>query len=182
MGRTAEEMLMKINRRALMTVVLSLVAVCAASSVAAGQAARRGREREVKVYFPKDGESPDMNRNPLNLQPVGRRVPAASPVRPTIEALLKGPTRAEERDGFHALDVHDMYITRLTIRGGTAHASFRRRGGPMWAGDLAPETLRQAVSRTLRQFPGVRRTIVCVDGLLNFGGLGENVRDQKCPR
>ncbi|HLM54483.1 MAG TPA: GerMN domain-containing protein [Pyrinomonadaceae bacterium] len=173
---------MKINRRALMTVVLSLVAVCAASSVAAAQSGRSARVREVKVYFPKDGESSDMNRNPLNLQPVGRKVRAASPVRPTIEALLKGPTEAEERQGFHALDAQNMYITRLTVRGGTAHASFSRRGGPQWAGDLAPETFRQSVTRTLRQFPGVRRTIVCVDGLLNFGGAGEEVPDRKCPR
>jgi hypothetical protein len=165
-----------------MTVVLSLVAVCAAATVGAGQTGRSGRVREVKVYFPKDGESSDMNRNPFNLQPVGRKVRAASPVRPTIEALLKGPTEAEEREGFHALDAQGMDITTLTIRGGTAHASFRRRGGPQWAGDLAPETFRQSVTRTLRQFPGVRRTIVCVDGLLNFGGLGEEVPDRKCPK
>ena len=173
---------MKVNRRALMVVVLSVVAVCAASSAVVGQTARRGQEREVKVYFPKDGESSDLNRNPLNLQPVGRKVAAASPVRGAVEALLNGPTEAEEREGFHALDAQNMYITRLTVRGGTAHASFRRRGGPQWAGDLAPETFRQSVSRTLRQFPGVRRTIVCVDGLLNFGGLGEDVRDIKCPK
>ena len=165
-----------------MTVVLSVVALCAASPVVAGQFGRTGRVREVKIYFPKDGESSDMNRNPFNLQPVGRRVAAASPVRGAVEALLKGPSGAEEREGFHALDAQNMYITRLTIRGGTAHASFSRRGGPQWAGDLAPETFRQAVTRTLRQFPGVRRTIVCVDGLLNFGGLGEEVPDRKCPK
>lgn len=173
---------MKIKRRALITVVMSLVAVCAASAVGAGQTGRPARARDVKVYFPKDGESSDLNRNPFNLQPVGRKVPAASPVRGAVEALLKGPTEAEEREGFHALDAQNVYVTRLTVRGGTAHASFRRRGGPQWAGDLAPETFRQSVERTLRQFPGVRRTVVCVDGLLNFGGLGEEVPDKKCPK
>lgn len=173
---------MKINRRALMTVVLALVAVGAAAADGAAQSRRPARVREVKIYFPKDGESSDMNRNPFNLQPVGRKVRAASPMRPTIEALLKGPTEAEEREGFHALDAQNMYITRLTVRGGTAHASFSRRGGPQWAGDLAPETFRQSVTRTLRQFPEVRRTIVCVDGLLNFGGAGEEVPDRKCPK
>ena len=161
---------------------LSILAVCAAPSAAKGQAARTPRTKEVKLYFPKDGESPDLSRNPFNLQPVKRTVNAAAPVRGAVEALLKGPTGEEERQGFHALDAQGLYVTKLTLRGGTAHASFRRRGRPVWAGDLAPDTFRQSVERTLRQFPEVRRTIVCVDGLLNFGGLGDNVPDKKCPK
>jgi hypothetical protein len=124
-----------------------------------------GRTR-VRVYFVREGDfSP---KNPFNLQPVLRTVDATAPARPALEALLAGPTAEEQEKGFIALDTDGLSIVSLTITGRTARVSLARRGGPKWAGTLAPATLRQAVERTLRQFPTIRRVIISVDGYTDF--------------
>ncbi len=135
---------------------------------ARAQADKSSRNTEVQVYFPKEGDSADAN-NPWNLQPVARRVPAAAPLRPAIEALLAGPTPQEEQQGFGRLDVKGIYVVKVAVRDGTAYASFAHRKGTGWAGDLSPFSFGDAVERTMKQFPHVRRAVVCVDGVVNFG-------------
>lgn len=167
---------MKLNRISTLLAASCLLMLGGLASNVSAQ-----RKREVRVYFPNSAESKDMKNNPSNLQPVTRTVSAAAPLRPALEALLEGPTPEEQQKGFMALDSVGMEIVRLEVKNGTARASFARKPQPGWAGDLSPLTFRAAVERTLKQFQGVRRTIVCVDGLLNFGALGET-RDQKCPK
>jgi hypothetical protein len=148
---------------------------------AEAQTSRPSRTKQVRVYFPKEGDSADPQNNPGNLQPVMRSVNAIAPLRPAIEALLAGPTSAEEREGFTALDVNGLSIVKVVVRQGTAYASFAHRRGMGWAGDLSPLYFGDAVERTLKQFPTVRRTVVCVDGVVNFGDeSGGPVK--KCPK
>ena len=145
------------------------------------QADKFSRTTEVQVYFLKEGDSADPDKNPWNLQPVARRVPAGAPLRPTIEALLKGPTAQEQGQGLGALDVNGIYIVKVAVKGGTAYASFAHRKGTSWLGDLTPATFGDAVERTMKQFPNVRRTVVCVDGAVNFGDeSGGPVK--RCPK
>lgn len=136
--------------------------------------------REVLLYFPKDGDAADAQKNPFNLQAVRRKVGAGAPLRPTMEALLAGVTEEETDQGFRALDTERMRIVRLTIRNQTAYASFAHRKGAGWAGDLAPATFRQAVERTIMQFPSIRRVHLCVDGAENFDTLESGERVRKC--
>lgn len=174
---------MKPNRIfVIVTALLILTAVGASISTSVkAQGKQSPRTREVSLYFPKDGDSPDPQNNPSNLQPVKRSVNAAAPLRPAIEALLKGPTAAEQRQGFSELDVKGVSIVKVAVRRGTAYASFVRRRGTGWAGDLSPFAFKDAVERTLRQFPNVSRAIVCVDGIVNFGDLSGGP-DRKCPK
>ncbi|HEX8922982.1 MAG TPA: hypothetical protein VF766_16020 [Pyrinomonadaceae bacterium] len=140
------------------------------------------QKKQVRVYLPKDGDSANPSSNPFNLQPVTRSVNPAAPLRPALEALLAGPTAQEKRQGFQGHDVGGIYIVKVAVKDATAYASFaHRKTWAGWSGDLSPAAFRDGVERTLKQFPNVSRTVVCVDGIENFydesGGP-----EKKCPR
>ncbi|HKQ50813.1 MAG TPA: GerMN domain-containing protein [Pyrinomonadaceae bacterium] len=170
---------MRINRVLILpaaALMLSGLCVCVRA-----QEAKSARTIEVQVYFPKEGDSADMNNNPWNLQPVARRVPAAAPLRPAIEALLKGPTAQEREQGFGVLDTNGLQIVKVAVKSGTAYVSFAHRKGTAWLGDLSPFTFGDAVTRTMKQFPHVRNTVVCADGVTNFGDESGGP-DKPCPK
>jgi hypothetical protein len=170
---------MRINR-----VLVLLAAALLSSGLCVGvraQGAKSTRTIKAQVYFPKEGDSADMKNNPWNLQPVSRPVPAAAPLRPTIEALLKGPTPQEKAQGFGVLDTNGLYIVKVAVKSGTAYVSFAHRKGTAWLGDLSPFTFADAVARTMKQFPHVRRTVICADGITNFGDESGDP-DKPCPK
>ena len=137
-------------------------------SHAVAQGGDSSGQRQVRVYFPRDGANPHP-RDPFNLQFVVRQVATAAPARPALEALLAGPTAAEKRRRLRPLDSVGLTIGSLVISNGTARVDFVSRGGSKrWAGDLSPAEFRQAVERTLKQFSTVRRVTVSVDGKTNF--------------
>ena len=152
-----------------------LLIVCAVMLVMAGgptylvvaQDGDTSGQRQVRVYFPRDGGNPHP-RDPFNLQFVVRRVATAAPARPALEALLAGPTATEKRRRLRSLDAGGLTVGSLVIAGGTARVDFVSRGGKRWAGDLSPAEFRQAVERTLKQFSTVRRVTISVDGKTNF--------------
>jgi spore germination protein GerM len=120
--------------------------------------------KTVKVYFYHDpGEY-------IDLSPVERRVSAASPARAAINALLKGPTRAERQKGFDSLSgASDFAIGSLKITGGTARINLVvSRSWLGWSGDLSAVRFKKAVELTLKQFPNVREVIVSLDGDTKF--------------
>lgn len=125
--------------------------------------------RQVRVYFPRDGNPHP--RDPFNLQFVVREVAAAAPARPTLEALLAGPTAEEQRRRLRALDAGGLSIGTLTIRDGAARVDFISKGNKRWAGDLSPAEFRRAVERTLKQFSTVREVTVSVNGKTDFDSL-----------
>jgi hypothetical protein len=162
-------------------VLVLLAATLLLGGLCFAQVDKSARTTTVQVYFPKEGDAADSNNNPWNLQAVARAVPAAAPLRPAIEALLAGPTPQEQQQGFGALDVSGIYIVKVAVRNGTAYASFAHRKGTGWSGDLSPFSFGDAVERTMKQFPHVRRTVVCVDGAVNFGDeSGGPVK--RCPK
>ena len=104
--------------------------------------------------------------NPLSLFPVSRQVDAAAPARPSLEALLAGPTGVEESNGLNDLGVSGLAIGTLRIKDGMAEVDFV--GTPSWDGDLSPARFRMAVEGTLLQFSSVQRVQVYVNGDPNF--------------
>lgn len=166
---------MKINRIPFLFAIVLASAVGAPTFSRYAQRKQPRNQGQMPIYLPRDGDS--SRDNPFNLQPVLRAINSTAPARSALEALLAGPTAAEQNSGFRALDTEDISITSLTVKNGEAHVSFERRGGERWAGDLAPATFRQAVERTLRQFPTVRRVIICVDGYRDFDS---DIPSKKC--
>src|SRR5689334_20754354 len=170
---------MKLKRPLALFAALLTLTLCGSAPDVAAQ--KSSRKKQVSIYLPKNGDSPDPQKNPSNLQPVQRNVATSAPLRPTIEALLKGPTAGEEGQGFSGLDVNGIYIIKVAIRGKTAYASFGHRKGSGWSGDLSPFTFGDAVERTMKQFPGVSKTVVCVDGVTNFGDESGGPA-KRCPK
>lgn len=151
---------MKIKKRILMTIVLALVTLASGSALPTAQA--QGK-KEVRVYLYR--ENAESSTNIFGLVPVKRMVSATTPARGALEALLAGPTAAEEAQGYVTLYVKEFAIGRLSIKGGTANVNFvASRTWPGWAGDMSPGRFREAVTRTLKQFPTVKRVVVSVNG------------------
>jgi spore germination protein GerM len=98
----------------------------------------------------------------IDLSPVTRVIRSTAPARAAIEALLAGPTAAEEKRGFSALSsANEFGIGSLTIRDGVARVNFvASRTWLGWPGDLSPARFKKAVELTLGQFPNVRRVVV----------------------
>ena len=150
----------------------SRIAVCLLlmvllAGVCIGQQASKPKapkSQRVKIYFYRDpGEY-------IDLSPVTRVIKSNAPARVAINALLDGPTPAEEKKGFSALSsANEFAIGRLTIKNGTARVNFvASRTWAGWAGDLAPVRFKKAVELTLKQFANVREVIVSLNGDVNF--------------
>lgn len=141
----------------------------------------RGRLQSVKIYLtkePKEGEPFDPN-NPSNLHPVTRMVNRAAPMRPTLVALLAGPSAREKALGY--IDISfGIKLTDVRIKDGTVRADFTMPPGAAFSGDTSPFIFQSAVEKTIQQFPGVKKVIVCLDGEIDIGSeSGEPPR--KCP-
>jgi spore germination protein GerM len=147
-------------------IVLMLACGVTLSSAHAQQQRSASGQRQVRIYFPRDGNPHP--RDPFNLQFVLRTVAMAAPARPALEALLAGPTATEERRRLRALDARGLSIGTLSIKEGTAQVDFVSKGSKRWAGDLSPAEFRRAVERTLKQFSTVRSVIVSVNGKTDF--------------
>ena len=143
-------------------VLACLMQVTATAPIRAGT--QRAKTKKVKIYFYHDpGEY-------IDLSPVERRVSADSPARAAINALLKGPTEEERSRGFEGLaGAPEFAIGSLKIARGTARINFVvSRTWAGFPGDIAPVRFKKAVELTLKQFPGVRRVIVSLNGDRNF--------------
>ncbi|HJQ69460.1 MAG TPA: GerMN domain-containing protein [Blastocatellia bacterium] len=173
--------------RVILTTVTAL-ALLAGSPCAYTQRARPDK-RQVRVYFftEEDLESKKPSRsrraaseNLLALVPVFRMVSVTTPARGAIEALIAGPTDEEKSRGLRSPYAEGLSIKALEIDGGTARISLASKCAdcPRWPGDLAPWRFREAVERTLKQFPTVKRVVICLDGVENFDDNSGEVR--KC--
>ncbi|HEX5732762.1 MAG TPA: GerMN domain-containing protein [Blastocatellia bacterium] len=163
--------------RVILTIIASL-AILAGLPSAYGQRARAGK-RQVRVYFltieDLEAKQPARSRqaaveNLLALVPVRRMVSATTPARGAIEALIAGPTDEEKAQGLRSPYAEDLLIKSLEINEGTARISLISKCAECgrWPGDLAPWRFGVAVERTLKQFPTVKRVVICLDGVENF--------------
>lgn len=126
------------------------------------------KSRRVKIYFYHDpGEY-------IDLSPVTRLIRSNAPARAAINALLAGPTPAEEKKGFSSLSsASEFAIGRLTIKDGIARINFvSSRTWAGWPGDLGAVRFKKAVELTLKQFANVQKVIVSLNGQVNFDSDG----------
>jgi hypothetical protein len=172
---------MPVKRRLVILLVAFILLAGGLTFQVKGWQPQASQKKQVLVYLPKDGDAANPNENPFNLQPVTRKVNQAAPLRPAIEALLAGPTPQEKRQGLQGHDVRGFYIVKVAVKDGTAYVSFaHHKSWVGWSGDLSASAFRQGVERTLKQFPSVRQTIICVDGIENFSDETADAA-KKCP-
>lgn len=134
-----------------------------------------GKLRTISVYLPI--EPPTAGPE---LKPLSRRVEAKSPLRPAIEALIAGPTAAEIDLGYVRVAYGDLRLVSVKLERGVARIDFTREIRSDYnPGDLETLRFQGAVVKTAKQFPSVKKVIVCVNGLNEFGiGL---VMDEAIP-
>ncbi len=122
--------------------------------------------REVTVYlweFNRDEPGDDMI-------PFKRVVDARAPLRPTIEALIAGPTEAESTDKYASVAYGGMKLSDVRIKGTTARIDLVREIRDDYnPGDLETLRFEATVIRTAKQFPNIKKVIVCVNGINEFG-------------
>ncbi len=122
--------------------------------------------KKVKVYFWEFNKQTEGDE----FAAFTRKVDAKSPLRPTIEAFLAGPTAEEEAKGFAGLAYGDLKLASAKLRNGTARIDFTREIRADYnPGDLETLRFEEAVTRTAKQFPTVKKVVVCVNGDNEFG-------------
>ncbi len=134
--------------------------------------------REVTVYFW------EFNREEPgdDMVPFKRVVDARAPLRPTIEALIAGPTAAENTDKYASVAYGDLKLSDVKVKGTAARIDFVREVRDDYnPGDLQTLRFEATVIRTAKQFPNIKKVIVCVNGINEFGiGMVED-RPKPCP-
>ena len=122
--------------------------------------------KEVNVYFMFIGT--DGSRS--DLLPLKRKVSAAAPLVPAIQALLSDPSAEEQKKGYVSASYGAMKLVSAKINKGTARIDLSREIKPDYnPGDLQTLAFESAVTKTAKQFPGVRKVVVCVNGMNEFG-------------
>jgi len=128
--------------------------------------------KEVKIYFHFIGTEGIESK----ILPLKRKVSRLAPLFPAMEALLKDPTAAEQKLGYFSAGYGDMKLVSVKLKKGTARIDFSRTISDDYnPGDLQTLAFESAVIKTAKQFPGVKKVIVCVNGINEFGiGLVED--------
>jgi hypothetical protein len=123
------------------------------------QTATDQKLREVTIYF-WDANS---KKSDLGLVPVKRMVVAAAPLRPALEALFIGPTKEEEARGLSS-STFGMRFEGVTLTDGVARVKFSQPKEETNYGSLGPAIFAEAIEKTARQFPTVKKLEICALG------------------
>jgi spore germination protein GerM len=117
------------------------------------------KQREVTIYF-WDANSKSSD---LGLAPVKRMVVAAAPLRPALEALFTGPTKEEEAKGLSS-STFGMRFEGVTLTDGDALVKFSQPANETNYGSQGPMIFAEAIEKTARQFPTVKKVEICAVG------------------
>ncbi len=136
-------------------------------------------KKEVKVFFMFIG--PDGSES--EIRPLKRKVSSAAPLFPAMAALLVEPTGEEADLGYTSAGYGDMTLKSVKLTKGVARVDFVREIRDDYnPGDLQTLYFEDAVIRTAKQFPSVKKVMVCVNGINEFGiGMVEG-RPYNCPK
>lgn len=133
------------------------------------QAQISAQSKEVKIYFHFIG----IDGTESEILPLKRKVSAKAPLRPAIEELLKEPTAAEQKSGYRSAGYDDMKLVSVKLKNGTARIDFSRElekdHSDYNPGDLLTLSFESAVIKTAKQFSEVKKVVVCVNGMNEFG-------------
>ncbi len=153
--------------------VLAIIAIAIFLPVAAQE-----KMQEVKIYLRKTGAD-YASQHPSGWFEVKRAVDAKSPLRSALEILTVGSTADEEKNNLSS-STFGIELVSLRIKNKTAYTSFTMSGGAAFPGENAPFIFIEAVEKTALQFKGVKKVVVCLDGVLNFWSEDDEAPTQKC--
>lgn len=117
--------------------------------------------RDVEIYLWRVND--DDGAKPFVLKPVLRSVEANAPLRPTLEALFKGTFESEVTDGFDS-STFGMKFEGVVLKNGVATVKFSQPPKETNYGSMGPFIFLDAIERTAKQFPAVKKVEVCAIG------------------
>lgn len=138
------------------------------------------KSREVTIYLLREleGNEEYNPENPLWIFPVKRKVNADSPLASSLKALVKGATKAEERQKYFSSTFGIRFLS-VSLREGKAIARFTMPKTASFGGDNSEFIFKEAVRKTAMQFKEVKEVVVCLDGEANFEDI-EGLPSIKC--
>jgi|SRR5215831_726876 len=120
---------------------------------------RQPRTRDIKIYL----WNARSNAARIALTAAVRQANSQAPLRPALEALFAGPTKEEEGNGLSS-STFGMKFAGVTLRNGIAVVKFSQPPSQTNYGSLGPMIFAQAIEKTARQFPTVRKVEICAVG------------------
>lgn len=117
--------------------------------------------KNVKIYLWRvNDEKPNKN---FVLGTVERQVEAVAPLRPALEELFRGATKDEEEKGF-GTSTFGMKFEGVVLKNGVATVKFSQPKNETNYGTLGPFIFLDAIEKTAKQFPTVKKVEVCAIG------------------
>lgn len=117
--------------------------------------------KRVKLYLWRVNDN-QPNKN-FVLGTVEREVEAAAPLRPTLEELFKGATKYEEEKGFGS-STFGMKFEGVVLKNGVATVKFSQPKNETNYGTLGSFIFLEAIEKTAKQFPTVKKVEICAIG------------------
>jgi spore germination protein GerM len=164
------------------TILLNLAIILTAMNFSPASAQIKSgaatKTREVNIYLYRSVEAEPTSI--LQLLEVKRRVDARAPLRKAIRALLAGATPAEVKNGMFSF-IYGIELESVRIKNNVARVDFKFDDRTnSWLDPTMEALFNEAMERTATQFSGVKRVLVCVDGIENFF-LSKQFQ-KKCPK
>lgn len=131
--------------------------------------------RKVKLYLWRFNDN-DPNKS-FVLGTVDREVISAAPLRPTLEELFKKVTQYEEADGFGS-PTFGMKFEGVVLKNGVATVKFSQPKNETNYGTLGSFIFAEAIEKTAKQFPTVKKVEICAIGDTLF----DDQQERKFPR
>jgi spore germination protein GerM len=117
------------------------------------------KTRDVQIYL----WEANSNKADIALTPVTRQANRRAPLRPTLEALFAGATKEEEGKGLSS-STFGMKLVGVTLQNGFVTVKFAQPPNQTNYGSLGPSIFAQAIEKTARQFPTVKKVVICAVG------------------
>ena len=142
----------------LQTITLLISTICLVSNAATQSKISKDEKLEVRIYW---SSIPD-KKNDLPF--VNRQVNAKNPLSEALEVLFAAKiTPEEENRGFWNV-TSNMKFEGVRLKNGTALIRFSQPPDETNYGSLGAYYLAQAIEKTAKQFPTVKRVKICAVG------------------
>ncbi len=115
----------------------------------------------VKIYYWRVNDD-EPNKN-FVLGTVERQVESTAPLRPTLEELFAEATPDEKEKGFSSA-TFGMKFEGVVLKNGVATVKFSQPPGETNYGSLGSFIFLEAIEKTAKQFPSVKKVEVCAIG------------------
>ena len=127
---------------------------------ALAQATGDPRQSEVKIYLQRNHTAADGSNNDVST-PVTRMVDAKAPLRGALDELFAERISAEEEKAGFWSPTYGMKFEGVSLKNGTATVRFSQPPDKTNYGSLGPINFAEAIEKTARQFPSVKRVRIC---------------------